>query len=72
MTFSGLWVFMGIGVVGALYIIYRHINKIQRYNRQLFQRAWQIEMYLIHIAQQSSPEVQTRIEKFLDAIEPLD
>ena len=72
MTFSGLSVFIGIGIIGALYIIYRHISKIQHYNKQLFIRAWRLEMMLIYIAKESSPEIQERIEKFLDAIEPLD
>lgn len=72
MTFSGFWVFMGIGIVGALYIIYRHINKIQRYNQQLFIRAWQMEVMLMYVAKESSPELQERIETFLDSIEPLD
>lgn len=63
---------MVIGVTGALYIIYRHISKIQRYNKQLFLRAWQMEVMLMYVAKESSPELQERIETFLDAIEPLD
>lgn len=72
MTFLELWVFIGIGVGGALYIIYRHISKIQRYNQQLFMRAWQMEIMLMYVVKECEPELQAQVEQFLEAIEPLD
>lgn len=72
MTFSVPLVFIVVGIVGTLFIIYRHISKIQNYNKQLFLRAWQMELMLIYIAKESSPELQEQIKKFLDVIEPLD
>lgn len=72
MTFSVPLGFIVIGVVGALFIIYRHIKKIQDYNKQLFIRAWQLEVMLMHVSNDCEPATQEQIKKFLDAIEPLD
>jgi len=55
-----------IGLVGSLFIIYRHVRKIHNYNKQLFVRAWRFELAMMEIYQDCPEHIQFKIRQLLE------
>lgn len=57
-------------LLGLLVFVYKWYTQ-RTYNKQLFTRAWDLELTLIHIYDDSTDEVKKKILHTLDNITPL-
>lgn len=47
-------------------------KRLNRFNQQLFKRAWDHERFLMEIHSECNEEVQSKIESYLNSIKPLE
>lgn len=69
MHITYLLIIVGL-VITNLYSLY-YLNRQRKFTIQLFNRAWTLEKKLIHIYNESSPDVQRDITDILHKITPL-
>jgi len=53
-----------------IYLLYR-VYVLKKYSKQLFIRAWGLELKLLHIYNSCDPDIQHEIDKTLSDIKPL-
>lgn len=51
--------------------LWKDMYDIKQYNKQLFDRSWKLQVFLMEIYPECPPEVQDKIERYLNNISPL-
>ena len=64
-----LAILLVIGVLKAWSSVWKRLNS---YNQQLLKRTWEHEKFLMQIYEDCPPEIQSKIESYLNAVKPLE